>query len=198
MDEASRSKMEQKIISHSQFELHKEKYLEMIRAGAVFICPTDTIYGLSCDARNSTAVARIRDMKQRDVKPLSVWAPSKLWILKYCSVEVDSLMVLPGPYTLLVPLREKVGNVAFSAEVLCGLEVVGLRIPDHWFSSVVAELGFPLVTTSVNVSGQPFACAISEIPASILESVDFIIDEGMKSGRPSTIVNILTGERLER
>ena len=159
-----------------------EEVLEKIRNGAVFISPTDTIYGLSCDARNRESVTRLRKLKERDDKPLSVWAPSTQWIEDNC--DVSDLDKLPGPYTLILPLLTD----SVAPEVNPGLNKIGVRIPDHWFSEIVEKLGFPLVTTSVNKAGREHMTSLETGDKEILDKVDFIIYEGEKSGEPSTII----------
>ena len=73
----------------------------------IFIYPTDTIYGLGCDATNEKLVKELREIKNRDDKPLSVIAPSVKWIFDNFDVGLELLeKYLPGPYTLL--LKKKV------------------------------------------------------------------------------------------
>lgn len=163
-----------------------EEILHKIKSGAVFICPTDTIYGLSCDARNSESVAKIRTLKGRTTAPFSIWVPSKEWITLNCEVEEDTdiLEQLPGPYTLVLPLLTD----SISAEVNPGLKTIGVRIPNHWFSEIVTKLGFPLITTSVNKAGQEHMTSLENADTEILNAVNFVIYEGKKSGRASTII----------
>jgi L-threonylcarbamoyladenylate synthase len=159
-----------------------EEILGKIRNGAVFISPTDTIYGLSCDARNGESVSRLRKLKGRDDKPLSIWVPSKQWIQDNC--DASNLDKLPGPYTLILPLL----TASVASEVNPGLNTIGVRIPDHWFSKIVEKLGFPLVTTSVNKVGKEHMTSLENGDKEILDAVDFVIYEGEKSGEPSTII----------
>ena len=76
--------------------------------GAVFIHPTDTIYGIGCNAEVSSAVRKVRQLKARATNPFSVIAPSLEWINENCVVtkEADEwLEKLPGPYTLILKLK---------------------------------------------------------------------------------------------
>lgn len=168
----------------------KDRIKQLILRGSVFIYPTDTIYGLGCDATDSEAVQRIRVIKQREEKPFSVIAPSKEWILKNCVVKQDDLTCLPGPYTLIVKIKQK----CVSEHVNLGLKTLGVRIPDHWFSQVVKEAGIPVVTTSANISGQKFMTSIDNLDVRIKETVDFIVYEGEKDGSPSKVIDLTTGE----
>ncbi|GAG45638.1 unnamed protein product, partial [marine sediment metagenome] len=75
----------------------KKKEIEIRKLrNSVFIYPTDTIYGIGCNALNSKLVKRIRRIKKRDNKPFSVIAPSKKWIYDNCEVDRKILKKLPG------------------------------------------------------------------------------------------------------
>lgn len=159
-------------------------FIEDIKHGAIFIYPTDTIYGLGCDATNEESVRRIREIKRKDVKPMSVIAPSIEWIKENCEVEDDLLQkYLPGPYTLILKKKDK----DFLKEVSSG-DTLGVRIPDSEFTKLVSEAGVPFITTSVNFTGEPFAIKISDIPKEILDLAEIIIGVGELDGRPSTLV----------
>lgn len=182
-----------KIYSKADVLKQKRQILKDIKAGAVFIYPTDTIYGFGCDATNQDAVERIRNLKQREGKPFSVIAPSTDWILANCEVSQKAkawLLKLPGPYTLVLPLT---GKVAPSANK--GLNTLGVRIPDHWISSLVSDLDCPVITTSVNRSGRPPCSRLDQFKQF---DVDFILYEGDKVGKPSRVVDLTQGERVIR
>jgi len=160
------------------------KLKEKIESGKIFIYPTDTVYGLGCDASNSHAVAKIKTIKDRDSeKPLSVIAPSISWIQEHCIVDYDISKYLPGPYTLI--LKKK--NIDFLKDVASG-DSLGVRIPDSEFCDRVREIGKPFVTTSVNLDGEDPAVSVSEINLEIIEKVDEIVDSGKLNGNPSTLI----------
>ncbi len=156
---------------------------------SVFIYPTDTIYGIGCDARDSESVKRIREIKEREKKPFSVIAPSKNWIKENCFVgkELDKL---PGAYTLILKLKKD----CICKEVNNGLDTLGVRIPKHWFSEIVKKLGFPIVTTSVNTTGEKFMTCLDDLDKNI--KVDFVIYDGELNGKPSKIIK--NDEIIER
>ncbi|MBU0666563.1 MAG: L-threonylcarbamoyladenylate synthase [Nanoarchaeota archaeon] len=184
-----------KIISRKEFDKNKKELLLKIKK-SVFIYPTDTIYGLGCDAHNSELVSRIRDLKGRYQRPFSIIAPSKKWILDNCEVGNDARVwvdKLPGHYTLILKLKHE---TVLAKEINPGLGTVGIRIPDNWFSEVVAQLGEPIVTTSVNISGKPFMTSIDNLDESIKNGVDFIFLNGKLTGKPSTLV-FLDGKEVK-
>jgi L-threonylcarbamoyladenylate synthase len=187
-----------KIISKKEFLADKERYLKLILKGAVFIYPTDTIYGIGCNAEDSRAVRKIRELKKRLTNPFSVIAPSKRWISENCIVGKDAkkwLKKLPGPYTLILKLKQdKKKKKCIAREVNCDSDLIGVRIPKNWFSSIVKSVNVPVVTTSVNEAGKQFMISEKDINQDIAEGVDFIIYEGEISGRPSTIISLSTGK----
>ena len=76
-----------RVINKDEYHVNKHKILRQIEAGAVFIHPTDTIYGLGCDATNTEAVQKVRDAKQRKNLPFNVIAPSRDWVRANCEVD---------------------------------------------------------------------------------------------------------------
>ncbi len=176
------------IISKEEFNLNDEKTYEILKKG-VFIYPTDTIYGIGCNALDEKLVSKIREIKQRPDTPFSVIAPSKKWIFDNCTIKENAkewIDKLPGPYTLILKLKK---NDAIAANV-SKKESIGVRIPSHWFSKIVEKLGFPIVTTSVNLHGEKFMTSISDLDDKLKSEVDLIVYEGEKKGNPSIIVDL--------
>jgi L-threonylcarbamoyladenylate synthase len=168
-------------------------FVEDIKNGAVFIYPTDTIYGLGCDASNRSSVRLIRKIKYRDEdKPMSIIAPSVKWVKEHCVVS-DALLkkYLPGPYTLILKKKDhKFLNWVSSNDSL------GIRIPDCEFTNLVKKAGVPFITTSVNFVGKPFAIKLSDIAPEIMDSAEIVMGVGKLDGRPSTIV--VDGKEVKR
>ncbi|MBC8434992.1 threonylcarbamoyl-AMP synthase [archaeon] len=168
------------------------RYSEQIKQGKIFIYPTDTIYGIGCDATNVESVEKIKEMKGRDKdKPLSVIAPSVEWIGENLVVDCDLDNYLPGAYTLI--LKKK--NPEFLKHVASG-DSLGVRIPDCEFTKEIQKAGVPFITTSVNLSGEPFAVSIIDVKDEIKEKVDVIVDVGELNGQPSTLV--IGGKEIKR
>ncbi len=184
-----------RIITKDEFGLVKEELAEKIESGEVFIYPTDTIYGIGCDATNETSVLKLRNIKNQHDRPLSVIAPSVEWVKQNCIVtdEIEEwLKKLPGPYTLVLKLKNP---KAISISVN-DTGSVGVRIPNHYISRFVSFLGFPIITTSANISGNMFMTSIEDLDNSIKSKVDFFIDDGEIRGKPSTII-FLDKEKIE-
>ncbi len=184
------------VLTKTELKLKYREILAKIKDGAIFIHPTDTIYGLSCNAENKETVSKLREIKNRPTNPFSVWAPSKEWIKNACKISKENekwLEELPGPYTLITNLKNK---KAITPDVNVSMDTLGVRIPDHWFSQVVRDLDFPLVTTSVNKAGNQFMVSLDTLDPEIEKNVSFIIYEGEKKARPSKIVDLTKKEKV--
>ena len=178
-----------RIIEQTEFNLNRGAVYKEIKKGAVFIHPTDTIYGIGCDATNNEAVIRVREMKGRYTKPFLVMAPSKEWVRKNCDVPKAAEIWLgkwPGSHTLILKLENK-GCIA--KEVNSGEATIGIRMPDHWFRQAAMELDIPIVTTSANRVGEDFMTSVDDLDPQIKAKVDFIVYEGEKRGHPSTLMD---------
>ena len=185
------------ILTKEDVKINAIIVFERIKAGDIFIHPSDTIYGLGCNATDEKAVKRIREIKQRPSAPLSIWVPSLEWIKNNCEISKETekaLKLLPGPYTIILKLK----NVKAIAKGVVNNQTVGIRYPNHWFSEFVKKLGFPIITTSVNLSGEPFMTDIKNINPQMERKIDFMIYEGKKEENPSKVINTTTGEIIKR
>ncbi len=153
--------------------------------GSIFIYPTDTVYGIGCNALIPEAVERIKRIKERiNDKPFSVIAPSLQWILDHFKTGREFIkQYLPGKYTLILEKRDE-----HFLQQACREKTLGVRIPKHYFSSLIRKAGVPFITTSANISGKPPASSLKEIDKGIMEQADFIIDGGKLLGVPSTLI----------
>lgn len=177
-----------RILTKDEFYLELEPHLNAILNGAVFIYPTDTIYGIGCNALDSVGVKTIREVKNRPKAPFSIIAPSREWIEDNCVIGEQAkewLDKLPGPYTLILKLKNK---DCIAPEVAPDSDSLGIRMPRHWISTIIKEAGVPVVTTSVNEAGKKFMTSEEELTAEFRNKVHFMVDEGVKEGRPSNII----------
>ncbi|MBU4502076.1 MAG: threonylcarbamoyl-AMP synthase [Nanoarchaeota archaeon] len=174
-----------------KLEKVKEKtILTAIKQGKIIIYPTDTIYGIGCDALNTNSVLKLRMIKQRSMeKPFSIIPHSKQWVQRNFDVNKAYISKLPGPFTFI--LRAKKDRLV-SNYVTDNVNILAIRIPDHPFIKLIQKSKTPFITTSVNISGKPPITKVSKIPRKISKHVDIIIDAGELDRKPSTIVD-LTG-----
>ncbi len=179
-----------RVLNIDEFKMEKDSIIESIKDGIIFIYPTDTIYGIGCNAQISKSVRKIRMLKGRATNPFSVIAPSVEWIKENCVVTKEAeewLEKLPGPYTLILRLKNP---KSVAKEVNPGLNTLGVRIPNHWISKIVAEAEVPIVTTSVNRSNEAYMTSLEDLDPSIKKGIDFVLYEGEKEGKPSKIVDL--------
>jgi len=185
-----------RVLSKEEFENQKDVIrTSLIENHIVFIYPTDTIYGIGCNATNKEAVEKIREIKQRKTNPFSVIAPSKEWIDENFIVNdnaKDWIKRLPGPYTLILKIKKQ----CVADNVAPGIDTLGIRIPDHWLSNIVNEIGIPIVTTSANKSGNDPMTSLDDLDSDIKSRVDFIVYEGIKKGQSSKIIDLTDDVRV--
>jgi len=168
--------------------MNQQELIKKIKQGKIFIYPTDTIYGIGCDATNKQAVEKIKQIKSRDKnKPLSIIAPSIAWIKQNCITNnINLSQYLPGPYTLI--LKKK--NPDFLKWV-SDTNSLGIRIPNNKFTRQIQKSQLPFITTSVNLAGEKPAILLSHINKEIINKVDEVIKEKDKiklSGKPSILI----------
>ena len=184
------------IINKDELRIRKEEIKQRILKGEIFIYPTDTIYGLGCNGILQSSVEKIRELKGRPKAPFSVIPPSVDWVLKNCEVTKEGekhLKKLPGPLTLVFKcIDEKCIANAINPDV----DTIGVRVPMHWFTVFLKEVGIPIVTTSANVVGNRFMTSLEDLDPEIKKGISFVIYEGPKKGKPSTIVNLTEKKRL--
>jgi len=185
-----------RVLSKEEFEKEKDIIrTSLIENLPVFIYPTDTIYGIGCNALNKEAVEKIRAIKERKSNPFSVIVPSKEWIDENCIINEnakDWIKRLPGPYTLILKTKKE----CVAKNVAPGLDTLGVRIPDNWFSNFVSEIDIPIVSTSVNKASEDFMTSLEDLDSEIKSMVDFIVYEGEKKGKPSRIIDLTDEEKV--
>ncbi|MDR1755529.1 MAG: threonylcarbamoyl-AMP synthase [Culturomica sp.] len=177
-------------------ELRKAQ--EVLKKGGVILYPTDTVWGLGCDATNADAVKRIYGIKQREEsKSLLILLDDIGKIASYAEVPEVAYQLLEtadAPLTIIYP------NARGLAPNLIGADkTIGIRITQEEFSkSLIYRFHKPIVSTSANVSGQPAPALYSEIRDEIKASVDYVVDyrrEEREAHKPSGIIKLgLRGE----
>ncbi len=181
--------------------------LRVVREGGTVLYPTDTVWGLGCDATNAAAVARIFEIKRRsDSKSLVLLASDLDMVAKYVkeipSIAVDLVEVNDAPMTIIYPgaiCSETGDKWHLAASCVAADGTVGIRIPlAPWCQQLVFKLGRPLVSTSANISGEPTPQRFSDIPQEIKDAVDFVVPPSVdtaSTGRASQILKVgLRGE----
>ena len=183
-----------------------QKALEVLRSGGIILYPTDTVWGIGCDATDPEAVAKVYEIKKRqDNKSLVLLASDIDMICRYVKeipeMAVQLIEVNDKPMTIIYPdaVAGEKGNMKADRRCLAFNTVaedgsVGIRIPMMDFCSQLAfKLGRPIVSTSANISGEPTPKKFSEISESIRSAVDHIVDPALEkgsTGQSSSIIKV--------
>ena len=150
-----------------------KKACEVMAAGGIILYPTDTIWGIGCDATNEKAVQRVYELKRRaDNKAMLVLMDSEAKLDRYVSdvpdIAWDLISVSDKPLTIIYSSAKNLATNLLGAD-----GSVGIRITNEEFSKKLCErFRKPLVSTSANVSGEPSPANFSEVSAVIKEGVD--------------------------
>lgn len=172
------------------------KTLQIIEDGGIILYPTDTIWGIGCDATNAVAIKKIYDLKQRDdSKSLIILLAEAKDIFQYVANPhpdiIHIIKTFDRPTTVIyeqaIGLPDNLVNKDGS---------IAIRITkDPFCKSLIKRLRKPLISTSANISGQPSPQAFDQIEDAIKNGVDYIVDhrkEERNDVPPSRILKILS------
>lgn len=177
-------------ISEDDYESAVDVAHALLHSGGVLLYPTDTVYGIGCDATSQEALDKIHRIKGiAGPKPMSVLVPDLGMVEYYCETGVWEDMILrkylPGPYTFILKKRRYIPASL--------TDKLGIRIPESKFcQELCREFGKPIVTTSANITTHEPPTMFEDIEKSVLDGVDLAIDGGpTKYGRPSLIIDLV-------
>lgn len=168
-----------------------------MREGGVILYPTDTIWGIGCDATNEDAVRRVYEIKQRqDSKAMLVLVDSSVKVDFYVrdvpEVAWDLIDLVDKPLTIIYS-----GARNLAANLLAEDGSVGIRVTNEDFSKrLCQQFRKAIVSTSANISGQPSPKNFSEISEEVKSAVDYIVgyrQEEMSNPKPSSIIKLDKG-----
>ena len=166
---------------------------DVLEKGGIILYPSDTIWGLGCDACKADAVQKIFALKRRrDEQSLIVLADESMlekYLLEIPETAWNKMRTADKPLTVIYP---RATGLAQGVEAKDG--TVGVRIPQHDFClSLLQRLKRPLVSTSANISGASAPQSFAEISTEIINGVDFVAPrccEGKMTGKPSAIIKL--------
>ncbi len=170
------------------------KALEVLKNGGLILYPTDTIWGIGCDATNADAVDRIFKLKGRDAKKsLIILLDSDNKLQSYVSevpdLAYDLIEYAENPLTIIY---SRAKNLA--PNVIHDDGSIGIRIVKHEFcEQLIQRFRKPIVSTSANLSGNPSPMNFSKIAGELISGVDYVVDleqEHLEEKRPSTIMKL--------
>jgi L-threonylcarbamoyladenylate synthase len=166
---------------------------DSLRQGKIIIHPTETVYGFAVDYTNVSGIRKCSRLKKRIInQPYSIMVNNVRQIIQIGKIVDKNLIkflkkILPGPITILIPRQKKL-PIPFWNQFL----FLGFRLPDHSVSKkLTAMLRKPIITTSVNYTGEPAAIKVDDIPTEIIKKVDLVLDGGETEEKiPSTIIKM--------
>ena len=178
-----------------------DKCVEVLREGGIILYPTDTIWGVGCDATNEEAVAKVYALKQSEDKH------SMLCLCRDADMVVRYVNRAPGiafevmelsdkPLTAILP-----GATGVAKSLIPETGTLGVRIPQHDFcQALLRKFGKPIVSTSANISGEEAAKRLKDVDERIIKGVDYVVNprfEGKPTLKPSAIISFGEGGEVE-
>ena len=178
-----------------------EQCIEVLRAGGLILYPTDTVWGIGCDATNEEAVQKIYKLKRSEDKR------SMLCLMRDADMVVRYVNKAPGiafevmelsdkPLTAILP-----GAVGVAPSLIPEAGTLGVRIPQHDFcQALLRKFGKPIVSTSANISGEETAKRLKDVVEEIIKGVDYVVHprfEGKPTLKPSSIIAFGEGCEVE-
>ena len=177
------------------------KALEVLKSGGVILYPTDTIWGLGCDASNPEAVEKVLKIKNRPAEKsliilLDVDTKLQSYVTDVPEIAYDLIEYAENPLTIIFS-----GAKNLARNVINDDGSIGIRIVKHDFCTpLIQRFRKPIVSTSANLSGEPSPKNFDDISPEIIEAVDYIVDfeqENRSSKKPSTIMKLSPGGQFE-
>ncbi|WP_316797981.1 L-threonylcarbamoyladenylate synthase [Pedobacter frigidisoli] len=177
------------------------KALEVLKAGGVILYPTDTIWGLGCDATNAEAVEKLLKLKNRPAEKsmiilLDVDTKLQSYVDEIPEVAYDLIEYAENPLTIIFSAAKNLAQNVINQD-----GSVGIRIVKHDFcTQLINRFRKPIVSTSANISGQSSPKFFDDIDPDLIERVDYVVNfeqENRNVRKPSTIMKLSPGGQFE-
>lgn len=175
--------------------------LEVLQKGGVILYPTDTIWGIGCDACNEAAVKRVYEIKNRiDSKSMLVLMENPALLDRYVSevpeIAYDLMELAVKPLTIIFDGARGLANNLIAED-----GSIGIRITSEAFCrELIRRFKRPIVSTSANISGSPSPACFYEIDQQIIDSVDYVVkyrQDDMQKAVPSSIIKLGSGGEVK-
>ncbi|MEN8117070.1 MAG: L-threonylcarbamoyladenylate synthase [Bacteroidota bacterium] len=178
-----------------------KKAVEILKNGGIILYPTDTIWGIGCDATNEEAVKRIYKIKNReDLKSMLVLMENPALLDRYVDdvpeVAWELVEITTTPLTVIYPNARNLANNLIAED-----GSIGIRFTKEEFTTkLLQRLRRPLVSTSANISGEKSPAFFDEISEGIKEQVDYVVEyrqDDTTPAQPSSIIKLGPGGRID-
>lgn len=192
--------------------------IDVLKEGGVILYPTDTIWGIGCDATNPDAVAKVYKIKQRsEAKSLVLLACDLDMVAKYVkqipSIAIDLVEVNDSPMTIIYPQGQYLADNVTAEDGSVGIRIpfvdeeeleqgpVAGRMSSAMFCrELIRRFRRPLVSTSANISGEPSPESFDDIAAEVRDAVDYVVPKAIAArctGRASQIIKLGLDAQVE-
>jgi L-threonylcarbamoyladenylate synthase len=185
------------MLKNNMLRTEIEKALNVLKSGGIILYPTDTVWGLGCDATNEQAVSKINDIKGRSndksfIILLDTDAKLQSYVTEIPDVAYDLIEYAEHPLTIVFSGAKNLAKNVVSED-----GSVGVRIVKHDFcQQLIQRFRKPITSTSANISGEPSPRFFDEISEEIKEAADYIVDleqDFRTEKKPSTIMKLAPG-----
>ena len=166
--------------------------VEVLRKGGIILYPTDTVWGIGCDATNVEAVEKVYRLKRSEDKhSMLVLCRDADMVVRYVDkapgIAFEVMEMSTSPLTLILP-----GATGLAQNLIPEEKTLGVRVPEHDFCQMLLrKFGRPIVSTSANISGEATPKSVKEISREIIEGVEFMVNprfQGRPTCKPSSII----------
>ena len=177
-----------------------QKAFEVIQQGGIILYPTDTVWGIGCDATNEEAIAKIYKLKQRDD------SKSMIVLMNGEKMMYNVFKDIPEVAWQIIDLSEKPTTLILdnprnvAKNIIAEDKTLGVRMVKEPFCFKLMErMKKPLVSTSANISGQPTPIAFKDISPEIVNGVDYVVNlhRDKINGKPSTIIKLTSDSQVK-
>jgi L-threonylcarbamoyladenylate synthase len=173
--------------------LEINKALQTLKEGGLILYPTDTVWGIGCDATNVEAVQKIYKLKQREDSKVLICLVAddrmlKKYVKKIPEVALNIMDITDKPTTIIYDDAQNLASNLVAVD-----NTIAIRIPDDEFCYQLSRrLNAPIVSTSANICGQPTPKSFKEISPAILKGVDYIVNLHHEKicNKPSSIIKL--------
>ena len=178
-----------------------EECIEVLKAGGLILYPTDTVWGIGCDATNEAAVEKIYKLKQsEDKRSMLCLMRDADMIVRYVNrapgIAFEVMELSDKPLTAILP-----GAVGVAPNLIPETKTLGVRVPQHEFcQALLRKFGKPIVSTSANISGEATAKHLKDVVQEIIDGVDYVVNprfNGKPTQKPSAIIAFGEGGEVE-
>lgn len=174
------------------FEDDIKKCIEVLQAGGTILYPTDTVWGIGCDATNAEAIKKVYELKKRDdSKALIVLVAGERDVMQYtAAVDLSLFDYLDNTTRPTTVIYEQ--GLGFADNLMAADGSIAIRICNEAFcKALIKRFGKPIVSTSANISGEPAAPFYASISEAIKTGVDYIVQYRQDDNEPSQPSSII-------